>query len=220
MISPEILNKIKKAGVSSKKVKVLELCTAKNVLDVGCVGQDIDYFNPDWMHNLIKEVSISIDGVDIDQKGIAHLKENGYSVYTTEELQSQKKRYDIVLMSDVIEHVNDPVAFLSFYSEFLNDIGRMVITTPNAHGIRNFTSIILRNDYSLNPEHTFWLCPKTMAEVVNRAGLKFEDFFWLKEYYTKKELKGFKNKCIYSTNSFLQKIKSNFHPNFMYIISK
>ena len=220
MINPETLKRIKKAGVAEKKSKIVELCTAKSVLDVGCVGQDIDYFNPFWIHNLIKEVCTVIDGVDIDVEGIRLLNEKGYSVCLAEDLQSLNKKYDIVLMSDVIEHVNDPVAFLSFYSKFLNESGKMVIATPNAHGIRNFTSILLRNDYSLNHEHTFWLCPKTISEIADRADLKFADFFWLKEYFKMKDLKGIMNKIVYMINSLLQKTRTNFNPNFMFIASK
>ncbi len=220
MIDPENLKKIKRARVVNKQAKIIELCTSKSVLDVGCVGQDIDYNNPEWMHNLIKNVCISIDGVDIDKEGINILNSKGYSVYLAEDLRSLNKKYDIVLMSDVIEHVNDPVAFLSFYSKFLNESGRMVITTPNAHGIRNFTSIILRNDYALNTEHTFWLCPKTMAEIVNRAALRFADFYWLNEYFTIKEVKGIKNKVTYVSNSLLRRIRTNFNANFMFIVSK
>ncbi|MCX6254820.1 MAG: class I SAM-dependent methyltransferase [Bacteroidia bacterium] len=220
MNNTDHLKTFKKARATEKKAKIIELCTAKVVLDVGCVGQDLTFDNPDWMHNLIRKVSTSIDGVDINPEGIQLLKDKGFSVYLAEELISLNKKYDIVLLSDVIEHVNDPVAFVTFYSNFLNDSGKMVITTPNAHGIRNFTSILVRNDYSLNPEHTFWLCPKTMSEITRRANLKLVDFFWLKEYFTIRELNGFTNKIAFTFNSALQKIRTNFYPNFMFIVSK
>jgi len=220
MNNSDTLARIRNAPVTEKRSKIIDLCAGQTVLDVGCVGQDYNYNDPDWMHNLIRNVSASVDGVDIEPVGIQSMRDKGFSVYFSEELMSLNKKYDVVLMSDVIEHVNDPVDFLSFYSKFLNESGKIVITTPNAHAVRNFTSILLRNDYSLNPEHTFWLCPRTISEIVRRAELKFVDFFWLKEYFKIKELKGFRNRTIFRINSTLQKIRTNFYPNFMFIISK
>lgn len=214
-----IFSKIRKAKVAEKQSKILELCTSKTILDVGCVGQDVSYENPNWLHNQIKKICISIDGVDIEENGIKILKEKGYSIFHVNELSALNKKYDIILMSDVIEHVNDPVGFLSFYSKFLGESGVMIITTPNAHGIRNFSSIIIRNDYSLNPEHTFWFCPKTLTEVVDRASLNFVDFYWLKEYFKAKEIKSIIHRFIFWFNSVLAKLRSQFNPNFMYIIS-
>jgi len=220
MDSTEYRKKIKKAGIVKKPEKVTELCTSKSVLDVGCVGQDINYSNPNWLHNQIKKVSRSIDGADIDADGVKNLREKGFTVYLPEELVALKKRYDVVLMADVIEHVNDPVSFLSFYSAFLNENGTVIITTPNAHAIRNFTSILLWNNYSVNAEHTMWLCPKTMLEISRRAGLQFEGFWWLKEYFRIGDLKGFRNKAVFTLNSVFQGLRTNFYPNFMIILTK
>jgi 2-polyprenyl-3-methyl-5-hydroxy-6-metoxy-1,4-benzoquinol methylase len=215
-----IFNKIIRAGKSEKIFKILELCKNKVVLDVGCVGQDFSYNNPKWPHRLIKNICLEIDGVDIETEGIETLKKEGYTVFSTEELKTSGKKYDVVLMSDVIEHINDPVSFLSFYSNYLSENGIIIITTPNPHGVRNFTNILFRNNYSINPEHTFWLCPKTLTEIVSRTHLSFKDFFWLKEYFTLKEIKGIKFKIIFLINTFFIKIRSGFSPNFMYIVSK
>ena len=199
---------------------ILELCANKSVLDVGCVGQDYSYKNPLWLHKRISKVCSKIDGVDINQMGIDELKGMGISVYHADELTKTSNKYDVILMADVIEHVNDPVEFLKFYSPFLDDNGVIIITTPNAHGVRNLTSILVRNDYSLNPEHTFWFCPKTLAEVVTRASLTFDSFYWLNESFTYKDLNTIKNKIIYLTNMFFIRLRSNFNPNFMIIVKK
>jgi 2-polyprenyl-3-methyl-5-hydroxy-6-metoxy-1,4-benzoquinol methylase len=172
------------------------------------------------MHNLIIDKASDVDGVDIEPAGIRKLKERGYSVFPPEELKSKDKKYDIIVISDVIEHVNDPVAFLKFYSGFLNKDGRILITTPNAHGIRNFTSIMFRNNYSVNSEHTLWLCPKTIMEVTVRAHLEFVDFYWLDEYFSIHDVKGIFNRLQYGINSCFQRIRTNFNPNFLFIVSK
>jgi 2-polyprenyl-3-methyl-5-hydroxy-6-metoxy-1,4-benzoquinol methylase len=215
-----IFNTIKKAAKAEKRVKICELCSGKSVLDVGCAGQDFDYNNPEWLHNRIMGVALDLDGVDIETEAIRALREKGYSVYSEDELKLSGKKYEIIIMADVIEHVNDPVAFLRFYSSFISTSGKIIITTPNAHAIRNFTSILVRNNYSVNPQHTFWLCPKTMLEITERAGLVFAEFFWLEEYFTFRDVKGLKYKIIFIINKVFQKIRSNFYPNFMLVVSK
>jgi 2-polyprenyl-3-methyl-5-hydroxy-6-metoxy-1,4-benzoquinol methylase len=220
MDKEQIFKRIKVSTEAEKNLIIPGLCKGLSVLDVGCVGQDYDYDNPLWLHNLIKSSSASLDGVDIQEEGIRLLREKGYSVFSAEDLSISVRSYDIIVMSDVIEHVNDPVGFLKFYAGFLVPGGKILITTPNAHGIRNFTSILIRNSYSVNPEHTLWLCPKTMLEIASRAGLEFVDFFWLREYYRFKDIKGFRYRLIWRINRLFEKIRSNFHPNFLIILTK
>lgn len=215
-----IFNIIRKAVKAEKTALICELCTGKSVLDVGCAGQDFDYNNPAWLHNRIKSVSGDLDGVDIEAEAISAMREKGYSIFSADELKLSDRKYEIVVMADVIEHVNDPVEFLRFYSSFLAADGKMIITTPNAHAVRNFTSILFSNNYSVNPQHTFWLCPKTMMESAERAGLVFTDFYWLEEYFTLRDVNGLKYKIIYVINKLFRKMRSNFYPNFMFIVSR
>ena len=220
MNKTDIFNTIKESPVAQKKKKIIELCTGKKVLDVGCAGQDYSFNSPEWLHKTLREICSEVDGTDIDREAVKVLNDRGYSVFLTEELETKDKKYDIILIADVIEHVDNPVSLLLFYSKFLEDNGLIVITTPNAHGIRNFTNILIRNDYSVNMQHTMWLCPKTMTEVMERAKLHFAGFFWLKEYYRISEIRGIKYKCIYLINKCFEGLRRRFHPNFMYLIRK
>ena len=216
----DIYRRIKHSKVVNKDVKILELCKAKSVLDIGCVGQDKNLNNPDWLHGKILKVATSIVGVDIDKEGIDQLKKQGLSVFTEKEIKEKGVKYQVILMADVIEHVNDPVSFLSDYSALLNDDGIFIITTPNATRISNSTGLLLINHFSVNPEHTFWFCSKTIVEVANRAGLKFKDFYWLKEYFSMGELKGFVGKLLFVINLLFSKLRRSFNPNFMIILKK
>lgn len=202
----------------NKNNLVKELCKDNIVLDVGCVGQDIDYNSPKWIHNQIKNVSKEIVGVDINLEGIRLLKSKGYKVFHYNELNFEKK-FDLILMLDVIEHINDPIKFINEYKKFLNDNGKIIITTPNSNRAINFINIFFKNDYSLNYEHTFWFCPKTFLEVLNRIeDININNFYWLNHYtYDYKQLT-WKGKIIYLLDSFLIKLRSNFSPNFMFIL--
>ena len=68
------MKKIKKSNIVDKVDKILELCQDKDVLDVGCVGQDFHCSNIEWLHNKLKNVSKKLVGVDINKESIYELK--------------------------------------------------------------------------------------------------------------------------------------------------
>lgn len=214
-------NWFKKIGESKKLFHknqlVKQFCKDKEILDIGCVGQDIDYSSSNWIHNQVKEVASSIIGVDINTDGIKKINNMGYEVYHYNDLKKGKK-FDILMMLDVIEHVNNPVDFLNDYQDFLKEDGKIIMTTPNSNRAINFVNIFFSNDYSLNYEHTFWFCPKTFLEVVNRTeGLQANEFYWLNDYNQNQKL-NWKGKIIYYFEKVLLKKSRNFSPNFMFVL--
>lgn len=216
----EVAAYAKRARRIEKDFIVEKFCTGKTVLDVGCIGQDRNFAADNWLHNKIKKIASKADGVDILIAEINELKQKGYSMYSVDELKTLNTKYDVVLMADVIEHVDDPVSFLKFYSSFLTDTGIMLISTPNSNRSNNFINILFNNTYSVNPEHVFWFCPKTMAEVVERAKLTMADFHWAPHYYTSKQVKGFYQKLKYMLGHLLILWRSNFSPNMIFIVKK
>jgi 2-polyprenyl-3-methyl-5-hydroxy-6-metoxy-1,4-benzoquinol methylase len=219
MEKSEIVLQAKNAKAENKDQVIAQFCKGKTVLDVGCIGQDRNYAADNWLHEKVRKIALKIDGVDILVNEINILRANGYAMYTVEELQATMNKYDVVLMADVIEHVNDPVGFLAFYSQFLLPDGVMLITTPNANRANNFINILFNNNYSVNPEHVFWFCPKTFAEVVQRAKLRVKDFKWASHYYTSKEIKGIYQKFKFILSSVLIRVRSNFNPNMIFILT-
>jgi 2-polyprenyl-3-methyl-5-hydroxy-6-metoxy-1,4-benzoquinol methylase len=198
---------------------IQNLCKGQKVLDVGCIGQDFTTTDTNWLHNQIRSVASDVTGVDIATDKIKELNAQGYKMLHVTQLQNLDDRYDVIIMADVIEHVDDPVGFLRFYSQFLKEHGSMMVSTPNANRAINFFSILLFNNYSVNDEHTCWFCPKTINEVVGRSGLQIRDFFWLKRYYSLKGL-SFVTILLSCFSDCLAFLRRNFHQNFMVILSK
>ncbi len=134
-------------------------------------------------------------------------------------MESLGKKFDIIVMADIIEHVNNPVDLLKFYSQFLTPDGKMLITTPNAKRIQDSINIFLGGDYWINEEHTMWLCPKTMMEIIERAELKPLDFFWLKDYAKNTPIIS-KAGIINALSAILTKLRRSYQPNFMFVLGK
>jgi len=157
---------------------ILDSCRGRSVLDVGCVGQARSHDSEHWLHGQLRKVASNLIGVDINRAGREELRIRGYDVLLPQELEG--RTFERIVMGDVIEHVNNPVAFLEFYAKHLTDDGRIVLTTPNAFSALELFSIATRNRIWVNAEHVCFFDPLTLAEVVERAGLEIVEFSWLK----------------------------------------
>jgi 2-polyprenyl-3-methyl-5-hydroxy-6-metoxy-1,4-benzoquinol methylase len=220
MTKSEIQGRAKQAARILKDDFILNECKGKSVLDVGCIGQDRNFGSPNWLHNKVKSVAKNVDGVDILTEQILELKKLGYSMLSIKELEEKNVKYDVVLISDVIEHVNDPVAFLSYYAAFLSPSGRMLVSTPNSNRSLNFVNILFNNNYTVNEEHTFWFCPRTFAEVTVRSKLTIKEFYWADNYFDFGQIKGVYQRFKISLSNFLFRLRSNFSPNMMFVLIK
>ena len=57
-----------------------------------------------------------------------------------EDLQEIDKRFDIVVSSEVIEHVEEPWAFTAYCSNLVKEDGDLIMTTVNRTQVRSSTS--------------------------------------------------------------------------------
>jgi SAM-dependent methyltransferase len=210
-------SKVLKSATVHKQAKILELCKGKKVLDVGCVGQDIDPNDKNWLHGNIKQVASSLKGCDINVVGIDSLKKQGWDIVQPDELLDLNQQYDVIVMGDVIEHVNDPGSFLSFYAQFLSPNGILIVCTPNAYGVRYHLQVLFFGKPSTNPEHTLFLDPFVMLEMVSRIKLEFHDFYWLYEY-TKPF--SFPQRIIRVISACFIAIRKYFRPNFLVVLKQ
>lgn len=220
MTKDQIALTAKNARCVTKDEFLFRVCSGKKVLDVGCIGQDRIFTSEEWLHHKLRKCCDEIHGVDILPDEIQELNRKGYSIFHADDLERTGNRYAVVLMSDVIEHVNDPVAFLKFYSRFLMENGMVVVSTPNANRSNNFINILFNNNYSVNPEHTFWFCPRTFAEVSDRAGLEITEFYWADHYFKPEQIKGFYQKLKLSLINLLKRKRSNFNPNMIFVLKR
>jgi len=78
--------------------------------------------------------------------------------------------FDAIAMSDVLEHVYDPLEALCRANELLRDGGLVAITTPNIAGL---AALIFRSRWPhLKAEHQFYFSPRTLSDLLIRAGFR------------------------------------------------
>lgn len=104
------------------------------VLDVGC-GNGV-------ISRSLGELGYSVLGIDVSDKAIEKANQvNTYpnvsfKVISAEQLVAEGKKYDAVICSEVLEHLNKPELLLKTLYESMSDKGFLIVTVPNGNGPR------------------------------------------------------------------------------------
>ena len=124
-----------KENLNSKKII--------KILNIGCANCRIEaQLLPLLEKNKIKFDFISQDIVDLsaDQNTINNLKKYNWKFKKTDKsLNKISKNYDLIIHSDVIEHLEHPYNFLKTIKNISNSKSYMIFITPN---LLRFTNII------------------------------------------------------------------------------
>jgi SAM-dependent methyltransferase len=112
----------------------------KRVLDVGCgTGANLTVLLAQ------RFPGTTFVGIDSDQASIAYanrVNSAGNAQYFVEAALSDTGTFDLVIASEVIEHVEDPDAFLNSLRGFLAPDGKLVLTLPNGLGPFELVSFV------------------------------------------------------------------------------
>jgi len=158
-----------------------DLVRVKDVLDVGCVDHTATLEATDtWLHKHIVRSANSVVGLDLLEPEAAKLREKGYDIRSGDACSvSLDRTFDVVVAGEIIEHLDNPAAFVSNMACHLNDEGRLVITTPHAFFVLHFLeSIFSSGERRWNPEHVCWYCPFTLENLLRRNNLKIESCYY------------------------------------------
>jgi 2-polyprenyl-3-methyl-5-hydroxy-6-metoxy-1,4-benzoquinol methylase len=104
------------------------------VLDVGC-GNGI-------ISRGIGKEGFNVFGIDISDKAIEKarslttLPNVRFEQVSAEQLVADGKKYDAVICSEVLEHLNHPEKLLKVLYQSLSDEGILIVTVPNGKGPR------------------------------------------------------------------------------------
>lgn len=175
-----MLNSLATAKMVNNKLEyIIPKTIGKDVLDVGVVGQLNQRDSKDWLHGRIKTEAKSLMGVDIVHEGIEKLNRSGFYVKHVSDLIDENY-YDVIVIGDVIEHVDNVRQFLEFYVSKCKKGGCIIITTPNPQNIELIFDIVIKKYPTINSEHTNFIDPQNLIEQVSRIDdVYLEEFVWI-----------------------------------------
>ncbi len=148
-----------------------------DVLHIGCCEHAAKYMEVDgWKHRAMAETARSILGVDINAPAVDAMRKLGYEVVLADATGDTDigRRFDRVIIGDVIEHVGDLEGLLRFADRHLTKDGELVISTPNPFFVRHVTRAWFARPMIANFEHVSWVTESNIIELVRRVGMSLK----------------------------------------------
>lgn len=164
---------------------ILDQCRGKRVLDIGCVNHTLEAARlPDWRHAQISRIAKSVVGVDYAREAVEVLKKDGWNIFAADaqdfDLTEQfPEGFDVVVASELIEHLVSPGAFICCVRKHLAPGGIAIITTPHAGGFAFFLETLIFGEERINDDHTICFSGKQMRWFLKKCGMKVREFHWL-----------------------------------------
>lgn len=181
--------------ILTKETYLMKISKNKNIIHFGFLDHveliENKIKNNDYLHKKLIECSNECFGIDINQEGIKYLRENHnfQNLYAldiiNDELPSDilNKKFEYILIPDVIEHIGNPVLFLkSIRKKFKNNTESIILTTPNAFRLDNFKNVF-KHIECINTDHRFWFTQYTIAKIATDAGFKIKSVAFLEDGY-------------------------------------
>lgn len=155
----------------------------KKVLHLGCVEHDWrEALKDSWIHSCIVEHSREAVGLDILEDDLKQLAKRGYKVeHGDAENFALGTKYDVIFAGELIEHLENFRGFLESCKRHMKPDSKLILTTPNSHGIRYMLFYLLGRRF-IEPEHTCWFDVQTIEQLLNRHNLKIIEKKFVSDY--------------------------------------
>lgn len=141
---------------------VTSIAKPKKVLEVGCGAGGI--------LSLFLEKGCDVLGLDYDENKLNFAKKNGVNVRkgSIEKLECNQK-YDLIILSHVLEHIVNPKDFLVKLHQHLNQDGVLYIEVPSLEFVKN-GGYFFELSYYWQFAHTIHFTKKSLQLLLNQAG--------------------------------------------------
>lgn len=144
----------------------------RKILDVGCIG-DIQ------MHKKLQAINHNgLVGIDINKKALSRLEEKDvyyYDIQKTDQISdliSKFGTFDFIVMTEVIEHLENLYDTLENIYKLLNRDGLILISTPNALSLRWLYQVNEMGYTDTCTDHIMWFDKQTLERLFLRHGFK------------------------------------------------
>lgn len=154
--------------MNDRMILFKKLCTSKKVLHFGCT--DYPIFDPkNNLHIKLSGICGELHGFDIDIEGIKNLRQYFNSTYFTDFAEINNHYYDVCLVPETIEHVDNVGKFLTNISNI--NCSKFIITGPNCfHSFFNNHFNESKSEFieAIHPDHNCWYSPYTLKNVIEK----------------------------------------------------
>ncbi|MCB1362411.1 MAG: bifunctional 2-polyprenyl-6-hydroxyphenol methylase/3-demethylubiquinol 3-O-methyltransferase UbiG [Rhodobacter sp.] len=161
------------------------------LLDIGCGGG--------LLSEPMARLGAEVIGADAAERNLPvariHAEQSGLSIdyrhTTAEAMAAEGERFDVVLNMEVVEHVADPLAYLTACHDLLKPGGLMICSTlnrnPKSYAVAIFgAEVVMRwlpkgtHDWHkfITPDELYALIRDAGLDPVDRTGMVFNPLLW------------------------------------------
>ena len=178
MLNPTRLDYITRqiAAEFGRDLTVLHPFAGLRILDIGCGGG--------LLSEPMARLGAAVVGADAAPRNIPvaqiHAQQSGLTIdyrhTTAEALAAAGEQFDVVLNMEVVEHVSDPLAYLTACRQLLKPGGLMICSTLNRNP-KSFLMAIIGAEYVMRwlPKGTHewskFITPDELYDLIRQAGL-------------------------------------------------
>jgi len=184
--SEEMRNNFRDARCYASRVRALvRACAGKRVIHIGCVDSGFYQRHSEdgrLLHAELCRVAQQVVGVDVDRAGIEVMRKDGFQrlvvaditeVIGREAVLAAAAEFDgtaLIICGETIEHVPDPLRFMSGVLEISRGTGaEVILTTPNPFYLSNFVNAV-RGVEVVHPDHNAYLSAANLKTLIRKAG--------------------------------------------------
>ena len=181
----------------------------KVIVDVGCGGG--------LLLDRYKGVAKKLIGIEPDEIFCRDLNANGNICYNSisDFRANGNLKADIVILSQVIEHVESPVDLIKDCISILNDCGQIVITTPNLKDILMELDLEHFRRHFFRTQHRWYFSNETLLRFIESFDLKVDINKTYHRYNFENFMSWFLNNNNLEVNINFTDIKNNLWKNFL-----
>lgn len=170
-----------------RETEILRRARGKRLLHLGCVGETegsvaarVAAFS-NLLHSRLSAIA-DVTGVDTSEAVVERYRELGLCdniiVGSVEDLENLPLDgpFDLVVASDIIEHLSNPGRMLDGVARLCDDTTEVIVTTPNAFGLPAYIRFLLGR-YRDGAEHVATYNPQNLDQILRRHGLEPLELF-------------------------------------------
>ena len=162
-----------------------EVCRDKNIIHLGCLDHNKETItrkltNNIWLHKKLIDISNCCLGIDINQSLIKEIRTEMdidniiCSDISTDILRTEitSRYWDYLICGEVLEHIDNPILFLSSIREkYAKYISKIIVTVPNTLNLSHIKRAF-KGVESINTDHRYSFTPYNISKVLINSGYK------------------------------------------------
>lgn len=170
-----------------RQALAIERSRGKRVLHLGCVDTGLLHerlARGELMHQKLAAVAGELWGVDVDAAGIGFLRAQGFDNLLAGDIcqaatlaQLRDHPFDLIIASEVVEHLENPGAFLRSVRQIMQPgVTQLIVTVPNAFRVEALLWM-LRGVEFVHPDHNYWFSYHTATTLLGKCGLQVREVY-------------------------------------------